>query len=60
LRKILRPTTVEEKIFDISSDIKRGVFSQAEIDTVVRQTKNGKAPGLDDGVPPEFWKLSKI
>jgi len=52
-------TTRVERIFDISADIKRGVFSQAEIDTAVSQMKNEKAPGLD-GLPPEFWKLSKV
>ena len=47
------------KVFDTFPEIKRGVFSQAEIDAAVRQMKSGKAPGLD-GLPAEFWKLPKI
>jgi len=54
-------TTRVEKVFDIAADIKHGVFSQAGIDTAVCQMKNGKAPGLPfDGLPLEFWKLSKV
>ena len=48
-----------EKIFDTFTTIQRGEFSQAEIDASVRQTKIGKAPGLD-GLPSEFWKLKKM
>ena len=39
--------------------IKSGEFSQAEVNTAVKQMKSGKAPGLD-GLLPEFWKLSKV
>ena len=46
-------------MFDTFSEIKCGEFSQAEVDTAVRQMKNGKAPGLD-GLPVEFWKLPKV
>ena len=48
-----------EQVFDISPDILCGTFSQAEVDTAVRQMKNGKAPGLD-GLPSEFWKLPNV
>ena len=48
-----------EKIFATFTCIKCGEFSQTEVDTSVRQMKNGKAPGLD-GLPPEFRKLKKM
>ena len=47
------------KVFDIFPEIKCGNFSQAEVNVALKQIKNGKAPGLD-GLPAEFWKLSKI
>ena len=51
--------SVVEKVFDISTDIPTGPLSQAEVDMAVKAIKNGKAPGLD-GLPPEFWKLTKV
>ena len=46
-------------IFDTFPFIKCGNFSQEEVNTSIRQMKNGKSPGLD-GLPPEFWKLKKM
>ena len=47
------------KVFEIFPEIKCGNFSQAEVNTALKQLKNGKSPGLD-GLPAELWKLSKI
>ena len=53
------PDTNVVKIFDNFPEIPTGELSQAEVDASVKSMKNGKAPGLD-GLPPEFWKLSKV
>jgi hypothetical protein len=42
-----------------SSPNTRNKITLYQVDAAVRQMKNGKAPGLD-GLPPEFWKLSKV
>ena len=48
-----------QKIFDTFPEIECGDLSQDEVDSAVRNLKNGKAPGLD-GLPPEFWKLPEV
>ena len=48
-----------QKLFNTFPEINCGEFSQAEVDQAVRQMKSGKSPGLD-GLPAEFWKLSRI
>ena len=40
-------------------DAKADLAPQDEVDSAVRNLKNGKAPGLD-GLPPVFWKLPEV
>ena len=48
-----------QKIFDTFPEIDCRDLTQDEVDSVVRNLKNGKAPWLD-GLPPEFWKLPGV
>ena len=52
------PKITHEPITRIISkqlDIKLGLFTQEELDSVLRKIKNRKAAGLDE-IPPEVWK----
>ena len=52
------PKVTHEPITRIISkqlDIKLGLFTQEELDSVLRKIKNRKAAGLDE-IPPEVWK----
>ena len=40
-------------------DIKLGLFTQEELDSVLRKIKNRKAAGLDE-IPPEVWKTRQF
>ena len=47
------------KVFDLFDDIPTGTFTAEKVSTAIKQTKNGKSPGLD-GLSPEFWKLPRM
>ena len=56
------PKITHEPITRIISkqlDIKLGLFTQEEIDSVLRKIKNRKAAGLDE-IPPEVWKTRQF
>ena len=56
------PEVTHEPITRIISkqlDIKLGVFTQEELDSVLRKIKNRKAAGFDE-IPPEVWKTRKF
>ena len=56
------PEVIHEPITRIISkqlDIKLGLFTQEELDSVWRKVKNRKAAGLDE-IPPEVWKTRKF
>ena len=40
-------------------DIKLGLFTQEELNSVLRKIKNRKAAGLDE-IPPEVWKTRQF
>ena len=40
-------------------DINLGLFTQGELDSVLRKIKNRKAAGLDE-IPPEVWKTRQF
>ena len=40
-------------------NIKMGLFSWAELNSVLRKIKNRKAAGLDE-IPPEIWKTRQF
>ena len=40
-------------------DIKIGLFTQEELDSVLRKIKNRKAAGLDE-IPPEVWQTRQF
>ena len=44
-----------QQIIDNELPIKKGHFSEEELETVLKKLKNKKAPGLDE-IPPEVWK----
>ena len=47
------------RIISKQLDIKRGPFTQEELDSVLRKIKNRKAAGLDE-IPPEVWKTRQF
>ena len=56
------PEVTHETITRIISkqlDIKLGLFTQEELDSILRKMKNGKAAGLDE-ITPEVWKTRKF
>ena len=56
------PKVTHEPITRIISkqlDIKLGLFTQEELDSVLRKIKNRKAAGLDK-IPPEVWKTRQF
>ena len=56
------PKVTHEPITRIISkqlDIKLGLFTQEELDSVLRKIKNRKAAGLDE-IPPEVWKTRQF
>ena len=56
------PEVIHEPITRIISeqlDIKLGLFTQEELDSVLRKIKNRKAAGLDE-IPPEGWNTRKF
>ena len=56
------PKVTHEPITRIISkqlDIKLGLFTQEELDSVLRKNKNRKAAGLDE-IPPEVWKTRQF
>ena len=56
------PKVTHEPITRIISkqlDIKLGLFTQEELNSVLRKIKNRKAAGLDE-IPPEVWKTRQF
>ena len=56
------PNVTQEPITRIISkqlDIKLGLFTKEELDSVLRKIKNRKAAGLDE-IPPEVWKTRQF
>ena len=56
------PKITHEPITRIISkqlDIKLGLFTQEELDSVLRKIKNRKTAGLDE-IPPEVWKTRQF
>ena len=56
------PKITHEPITRIISkqlDIKLGLFTQEELDSVLRKIKNRKAAELDE-IPPEIWKTRQF
>ena len=56
------PKVMHEPITRIISkqlDIKLGLFTQEELNSVLRKIKNRKAAGLDE-IPPEVWKTRQF
>ena len=56
------PNITQEPITRIISkqlDIKLGLFTKEELDSVLRKIKNKKAAGLDE-IPPEVWKTRQF
>ena len=56
------PKVTHEPITRIISkqlDIKLGLFTQEELNSVLRKIKNRKAVGLDE-IPPEVWKTKQF
>ena len=56
------PEVTHEPITRIISkqvDIKLGLFTQKELDSVLKKIKNRKAAGLDE-IPPEVWKTRQF
>ena len=56
------PKVTHEPITRIISkqlDIKLGLFTQEELDSVLRKIKNRKTTGLDE-IPPEVWKTRQF
>ena len=47
------------RIINKQLDIKLGLFTQEELDLVLRKIKNRKAAGLDE-IPPEVWKTRQF
>ena len=47
------------RIISKQLDIKQGLFTQVELDSVLRKIKDRKAAGLDE-IPPEVWKTGKF
>ena len=47
------------RIISKQLDIKLGLFTQEELDSVLRKIKNRKAAGLDK-IPPEVWKTRQF
>ena len=47
------------RIISKQLDIKLGLFTQKELDSVLRKIKNRKAVGLDE-LPPEVWKTRQF
>ena len=56
------PKVTHKQIIRIISkqlDIKLGSFTQEELDSVFRKTKNRKAEGIDE-IPPDVWKTREF
>ena len=56
------PKVTHEPVTRIISkqlDIKLGLFTQEELNSVLRKIKNRKAAGLDE-IPPEIWKTRQF
>ena len=47
------------RIINKQLDIKLGLFTQEELDSVLRKIKNRKAAGLEE-IPPEVWKTRQF
>ena len=47
------------RIISKQLDIKLGLFTQEELDSVLKKIKNRKAAGLDE-IPPEVWKTRQF
>ena len=47
------------RIISKQLDIKLGLFTQEELNWVLRKIKNRKAAGLDE-IPSEVWKTRKF
>ena len=47
------------RIISKQLDLKLGLFTQEELDSVLRKIKNRKAAGLDE-IPPEVWKTRQF
>ena len=47
------------RIISQQSDIKPGLFTKDELDSILRKIKNRKAAGLDE-IPPEVWKTRQF
>ena len=47
------------RIISKQLDIKLGLFTKEELDSVLRKIKNRKAAGLDE-IPPEVWKTRQF
>ena len=47
------------RIISKQLDIKLGLFTQEELNLLLRKIKNRKAAGLDE-IPPEVWKTRKF
>ena len=58
-----KPPAIKESlitpIFNRELNVKKGVFSIDELNKVLKNTKNGKACGLDS-IPAEVWKLGNF
>ena len=48
-----------QQIIDNELPIKKGPFSEEELETVLKKLKNKKAPRLDE-IPPEVWKTRRF
>ena len=48
-----------QQIIDNELPMKKGPFSEEELETVLKKLKNKKAPGLDE-IPPEVWKTKSF
>ena len=61
ISRIYKEVTYEPitRIISKQLDIKLDLFTQVELDSVLRNIKNRKAAGIDE-IPPEVWKSRKF